>query len=384
MLRRQLKGDLDCIVMKALEKDRGMRYQTVSDLQLDIERHLTHNVVLARRASAAHRFKKCIKRNMLAFTAAMTLILGLTASGVLLLVLVNALREAEKAEERANIFQAQTRYIAALNLFRSSHLGPLERQGANVTASLLSDQTFHVHVTFVGDADLSILKGAPISRLSITDPKFSNVLQLGGLHLRVLDIRNTRATDLRPLVGMELEEVYVDDCAALHEVPVLNGMPIRILSMCRTAVSDLGPIAGLPIKDLRISGTPVANISSLRGMRLQTLYLDSTNVIDLTPLRDMPIEVLWINNTDVHDISALDGSALKILNTARCLKLRELSPLRNASNLEQITLPVGATGLGSLRHLPHLRFISFDEVTLTGKPMETAEEFWRKNNDLTN
>lgn len=62
-LRRRLRGDLDWVVLKALEKDRSRRYETASAFEQDIERHLTDQPVLARRASRAYTVRKFIKRN---------------------------------------------------------------------------------------------------------------------------------------------------------------------------------------------------------------------------------------------------------------------------------------------------------------------------------
>src|ERR1700722_14522623 len=62
-LARALRGDLDCITMKAIEKDRSRRYGTPSELAADVRRYLNHEPVVARPASAAYRSGKFIKRN---------------------------------------------------------------------------------------------------------------------------------------------------------------------------------------------------------------------------------------------------------------------------------------------------------------------------------
>ncbi len=62
-LARQLRGDLDWIIMKALEKERARRYETANGLALDIERHLKHEPVLAGPPGAAYRAKKFCHRN---------------------------------------------------------------------------------------------------------------------------------------------------------------------------------------------------------------------------------------------------------------------------------------------------------------------------------
>jgi WD40 repeat protein/serine/threonine protein kinase len=78
-LMHQLQGDLDWIVMKCLEKDRGRRYETASGLAADLKRHLNHEAVIARPPSTAYRLQKTIRRNKLAFAAGTTVALALIA-----------------------------------------------------------------------------------------------------------------------------------------------------------------------------------------------------------------------------------------------------------------------------------------------------------------
>jgi WD40 repeat protein/serine/threonine protein kinase len=79
-----LKGDLDWIVMKTLEKDRARRYETANGLANDIQRQLNNEPVVARPPSNLYRFQKMVRRNKLAFVAAsavaIALILGLGLS----------------------------------------------------------------------------------------------------------------------------------------------------------------------------------------------------------------------------------------------------------------------------------------------------------------
>jgi eukaryotic-like serine/threonine-protein kinase len=81
-LARQLRGDLDSIAMKALEKDRARRYGAASELAADIRRYLTHEPVLARPASAAYRSGKFIKRHKLALAVATIFALVVVAGAV--------------------------------------------------------------------------------------------------------------------------------------------------------------------------------------------------------------------------------------------------------------------------------------------------------------
>lgn len=83
-LMHQLRGDLDWIVMKCLEKDRTRRYETANGLAADLKRHLNNETVVARPPSSAYRFQKLVRRNKIAFVAgvaiALALLLGIIVS----------------------------------------------------------------------------------------------------------------------------------------------------------------------------------------------------------------------------------------------------------------------------------------------------------------
>ena len=86
-LRKLLRGDLDWIVMKALEKDRTRRYETVHGLARDVERHLSDEPVRARPPSAGYRLKKFVRKHRVAVAATVAVLaalvvgLALTALG---------------------------------------------------------------------------------------------------------------------------------------------------------------------------------------------------------------------------------------------------------------------------------------------------------------
>ncbi|MGA3046839.1 MAG: protein kinase [Terracidiphilus sp.] len=90
-LARQLRGDLDWITMKALEKNRARRYGAASELAADVHRYLSHEPVLARPASAAYRCGKFIKRHKLALAVATVFALVVVAGAIA------TLREAQLA-----------------------------------------------------------------------------------------------------------------------------------------------------------------------------------------------------------------------------------------------------------------------------------------------
>jgi hypothetical protein len=114
-----VRGDLDWIVMKALEKDRQRRYATASDLAEDVERHLAHEPVLARPPSAAYRASKFVRRHRVGVAVAGIVTLALVAGLSLALVgLQRALKaEAAARRERDRAMQAEADARLVLGLF---------------------------------------------------------------------------------------------------------------------------------------------------------------------------------------------------------------------------------------------------------------------------
>jgi serine/threonine protein kinase len=110
-----LRGDLDWIVMKALEKDRSRRYQTANGLAMDIDRHLNSEPVVARPPSRLYQFQKLVHRNKVIFAAAAAvaaaLIVGLGTSTFLFFREREARRRAVAAEQQQNKLrqEAETR-----------------------------------------------------------------------------------------------------------------------------------------------------------------------------------------------------------------------------------------------------------------------------------
>jgi len=78
-LTKQVRGELDWIVMKALEKDRTRRYETANGLALDIERFLADEPVLAGPPSAGYRLRKFVRRNRRHVLAGLIVLLALLA-----------------------------------------------------------------------------------------------------------------------------------------------------------------------------------------------------------------------------------------------------------------------------------------------------------------
>ena len=91
---RQLRGDLDAIIAKAVRKAPGERYATAQALQEDLLRYLNREPVHARRGAALYRLRKFVVRNRVAAVAALAIVASLSVG------LYAANRERVKAEQR--------------------------------------------------------------------------------------------------------------------------------------------------------------------------------------------------------------------------------------------------------------------------------------------
>ena len=138
-LRRALKGDLDWIVMKALEKDRTRRYDTANGFAADLMRHMANEPVVAAPPSRAYRLRKFVRKHRGGVIAASLVLLALLAGivgatwGLIQAARANAelgkanvdlaRANADVTESRAAV---QARYDVAVDAIKTFHTGVSE------------------------------------------------------------------------------------------------------------------------------------------------------------------------------------------------------------------------------------------------------------------
>ncbi|MBK7875198.1 MAG: serine/threonine protein kinase [Planctomycetes bacterium] len=114
-LGMRLRGELDWIVMKAIEKDRERRYDTAAALGLDVQRHLRGEAIAAAPPSTAYRLRKFVGRNRTLVGAiaavALALVLGVIGTSI---ALVRALDEKARADA-AVLAEGQAKTTAQQN-----------------------------------------------------------------------------------------------------------------------------------------------------------------------------------------------------------------------------------------------------------------------------
>jgi non-specific serine/threonine protein kinase/serine/threonine-protein kinase len=116
-LRRQLRGELDWIVMKALDKDRARRYESAGALARDTQRYLNHEPVIAGPPTNAYRVRKFVRRHRVGTAFALVLL-----SLVLAFALVSAVQLQRIAAERDRA-AAEAAKSSSINAFLQETLG---------------------------------------------------------------------------------------------------------------------------------------------------------------------------------------------------------------------------------------------------------------------
>ena len=132
-----MRGDLDWIVMRCLEKDRARRYETANSLADDIRRHLSHEPVLARPPSKRYRFQKLVQRNKAVFAAVAmvvaALVLGLGFSLWTLAKERVARRQALAAQKTAQAEASKSQQVAQFLKDMLHGVGPSAALGRDTT-----------------------------------------------------------------------------------------------------------------------------------------------------------------------------------------------------------------------------------------------------------
>ncbi len=200
-LAKQLHGDLDLIVLKAIEKDRARRYGSPSDFAADIGRYLRNEPVTAGPAGAGYRARKYIRRHRIA--VAVAALLGFVFSSVAV-VQAFELRRIRRERDRADRITA-----FMTSMFYKSN--PLGNRGNKVTVrEVLDEASDRVFAGLTNDPELQAqlmqVMASAYQQLELYS-QATQLLQrvveirqrvLGPYHRDTLDSMEQFAADLRP------------------------------------------------------------------------------------------------------------------------------------------------------------------------------------------
>ena len=272
-LLRELRGDLDWIVMKALEKDRNRRYETANGLAMDLRRHLGNEPVLAGPPSAAYKLSKFVRRNRVTVAAGIVVAMSLIAAAAVSAGF--ALSEAEQrrvaARERdtaqaVNDFLNQD-VLAAVDPRRTSHHNLTKRELLDIAARNLE-----------GKFDQE-----PLVEASIRSTLGETYRQLGELAAAEPHFLRARALWLG-----ELGEEHPDTLKSMYNLAILYGqqgrydeaepLQLKTLQIKKRALGDEHPDTLASMNALAILYGQQGRYDEAEPLHLKTLQIKKRDV----------------------------------------------------------------------------------------------------------
>lgn len=212
---------------------------------------------------------------------------------------------------------------------------------------------------------------ADLLEMAINDPAVKDISPLKKQRIAKLDLRFCDLTDLSPLEGMPISELYLEDNKRLSDLTPLRGMPLHKLYLSNTAVENLTPLRGAPLMELNAVGARIKDLSPLVESPLQMLWLTDCPVTDLTPLKKVPLVSLTLENTPVEDISPLADTALQRLHIGGT-KVKDLTPVGQMRLSRLIFTPERIEkGIEEVRNCE-----SIGEIGSDFEHRLTPDEFW--------
>jgi serine/threonine protein kinase/Tfp pilus assembly protein PilF len=259
-LRRELRGDLDWIVMKAMEKDRNRRYETASELATDLRRHLDHEPVAARPPSTRYRVAKFVRRNRTAVAAVSVIAASLVVgSGAAMVGMVRATRaEAQTAREAEATKQVSDFLVG---LFEVSN--PSEARGNTVTAREILD---------VGAERIAAeLTDQPVVQARLLSTIGTVYRQMG-----LLDRAQPLLQQALALQEAELGSDHADVGATLYQ--------LAILSRVQGNLTEAEPLARRALSVTERALGPSDPAVALSASNLAAIYMSQERFSDAEPL----------------------------------------------------------------------------------------------------
>jgi len=363
----RVRGDLDWVAMRCLEKDRTRRYQTASGLAMDVQRHLDNEPILARPPTATYRMRKLVRRNILAFASGTAVALALLVGiGVSTWEATRAQHEARRAVDAlarlvgtAPTFFEQAKLLtdggklpealdkieiaislnakeSSFHLQRGHILQSMERfpEAAEAYSAALRLNPQDAGATANLELSRSLAAACARERTLPMGPRreWRNALVEQGRYAEAIAAGTNLDTDTLQMLppwqakidawlGKNAPRIKVDDFDHLYE-----------LDLSDRSIRDLAPLRGMPLSGLALTrNANVKDLSPLTDCPLVRLYANGlTDLSDLSALREKDVQYLTIGHSRVVSLEALRG--MRNLRHFECVstKVSDISPLRNA------------------------------------------------------
>ena len=251
-LFRVLHGELDWIVLKALEKDRERRYSTVADLAEDIERFLTQRPVKARPPSLTYRLSKAIRRNKAA-TIVMTTVVAATLG---------------MSYQQLGQWKADATAATAIEAKRASDREALLQKLLVIPVGSTSDD---IHLLALDDA----IAGDLVTEIDQTDLQLAKVEVLH--RLQSFDRLQQLIAEIRPITDRQRGQVELWNIRKAYQPDQQRKLAVELLAKQDDYQLDAPDVDYLH-----------SLLASTRSEGIQTLY----DVIDKSPQHEFSRKML--------------------------------------------------------------------------------------------
>jgi eukaryotic-like serine/threonine-protein kinase len=239
-----VKGELDWIVMKALEKDRARRYETATALAADIERHLTGEPVVAAPPGRLYRMRKYFWRHRAAVLTG-TALAGLLVTGVIgtTWAMFQAWRATEREAAQRQTAEERAEQLERVSKFQASQLADIKpaRMGTGIRDQIL--ERFQRDLTRQGleesaiDESLGQLDEA-LSRVNFTNVAMETLEEY--VFERALQTIDQDFAD-QPLLQAQLLQTTADTMHALGLLARATGPQMKALEIRRNELGSADP-----------------------------------------------------------------------------------------------------------------------------------------------
>ncbi|MDD4870302.1 MAG: protein kinase [Kiritimatiellae bacterium] len=384
---------LSAVTMRALDVEAHRRYQTVKDLQKEIEAYQGGFATMAEDAGAWKQIRLLVNRHRGVFVSITGMLLVLLAA-IGIYTHINT-QERVKAQKALESFQDEQkkrqsdRKSSAPAMLRSARMFMEQQEWADAFAAvqtaidynpdlaearlmqvaLLSHGGEHEKALktcreyasrFPDDKDAALLlnicqKASKKGVVDLARDHMVPLLSRHGLYKLAAGFMNSEKDRLN-IYRTQLDKAWPGSGSNL----TFNADGKLVLKLNnRLDVTDLSPLMGMPLAELSLAGNNnIRNISPLERMPLMALDLTSTSVTDLSPLKGIPLTSLLLGFVPVSDISPLKGMPLTALSLG-FTKVADISPLKDMP-LEWLSLC-----LTKVRDLTPLKGMQLVHINIT-------------------
>jgi non-specific serine/threonine protein kinase/serine/threonine-protein kinase len=351
-LKRQLEGDLDWIVMKALEVDRGRRFETALALADDLQRYMSEKPVTARPPTFSYQFSKFVRRHRVQVVAATVAIVALLVGTIAAAVgMVRASRAEGTAREEAATARQVSDFLVRLLTLASPDQAPgnpttvremLERGVSTIETDLKEQPAVQANLfgtlSIVYEALGQYPESKRFAEKSLALPRTAGrdadlqaaglLLQLGRAHQRLGDLAQTRTSYERALALRirVLGENHLDVARVLNNLGALHGQMERYdeaTSAHERALAIQRRVGGPSHKDVGHSLRGLAIVQDRQGhveaglglfRQAQAIFEASygpEHTVTATVLQDIAVSLRTLNRP--HEAHPLLERSLAIL-----------------------------------------------------------------------